>query len=108
MARAQKSVNHASFDAGDIGAVSAEALRRFQALAGTVPPGRFFKTISTLTDLSQQAAEEFEAAAKATLHDEVAEANAHIIKGRMAASRLRSVEMPDGAIPLPDYLRWKR
>jgi hypothetical protein len=107
MAKARKKTELDSFDAGAIGATSAETLRRFKALAGTIPPGRFFKTISSLTDLSDQAAEEFEAAAQATLRNEIEAANVHLMRGAIAAKRLKD-SIPADAIPLPEYLRWKR
>ncbi len=109
MAKARMTAQAAPFDAGEVGAASAEVLRRFQSLVGGPIKGRFFKTISTLSDMSQQAADEFEAAAQATLQNEIAKANAHVIRGTMAANRARSASRwDDTAIPLPEYLRWKR
>jgi hypothetical protein len=94
-----------SFDGEAVGAAGAAALRKVRSLAEAAPQGRLFAAISTLTDNSGKAAQEYEAACLATLRLESVEAEARLKRGTRMVKRLKDIADGDVAIPLPDFMR---
>jgi hypothetical protein len=106
-AAAKSAIESFSFSGESAGAAGASALRGIKSLVDTAPQGRLFASIASLADTSAMAAQEFEAAAVATLRAETNEAEARLNRGMRIASRLKSAFGAEVATPLPDFMRRK-
>jgi hypothetical protein len=106
-AAAKSAIESFSFNGESVGAAGASALRGIKSLADTAPQGRLFASIASLADTSAMAAQEFEAAAVATLKAETADAEARLNRGMRIASRLKTAFGAEVATPLPDFMRRK-
>jgi hypothetical protein len=96
-----------SFKAEKASAAAASALKKIAPLAETLPAGRLFSAIATMSDTSSAAALEFERAALATLRQELAEAEVNLERASALADQLNSVLSDQIPIPLPNFFRKK-
>ncbi len=107
MAATKSAIESFDFDGEEVGASAATALRKLLSLSETAPKGRMFSSISTMADLSDQAALEFETAAAAELNNESEAAESSLHRGMRLARRLKDVFGAQTPIELPNFIRRK-
>jgi hydrogenase maturation factor HypF (carbamoyltransferase family) len=107
MAANKSAIETFTFDGEDVGAVAAASLRGLPRLSEMAPLGRMFDVIASMTDVSEQAALEFEAAGRAELIAEVEASESHLQRGMRLAHRLRHALGAQMPAELPALLRKK-
>jgi hypothetical protein len=96
-----------SFSGENASRAGASALRKIKPLSETMPMPKLAEAIASLSDMSAQAAIEYEKAAIAILRQEIAAAEASVAAANELADKLEQHMANEVPIPLPNFFRRK-